>query len=121
MAERTRTIWEGRCETCGENGIIPAADEKCMSATRWCDACQHTVELRKTSYTGPELEPMPPNEHHVWCNGQKGPVKGCRWCCKQDPETGLWDGMWLKYPYDPAFGPSADFTAQHFPNAKLRR
>jgi hypothetical protein len=122
MSTRTRTIWEGRCPVCGENGCVPDnSDNKVLEMSRWCRGCQRTVDCAKVSYTGPELEPVVPNVHHVWCNGQRGPVKGCRWCCKQDPVTGLWDGLWTNYPYDPAGGPPADFTEKHFPHVMVRR
>lgn len=118
--ERTRTIWEGRCPTCGENGCVPdSGNSKIIEMSRWCAACQKPVDCAKISYTGPELEPTPPNVHHIWCNGQKGPVKGCRWCCYLDKE-GHWDGMWFRYPYDPATGPAADFAEQHFPEIVRR-
>jgi hypothetical protein len=121
MTERTRTIWEGRCPGCGENGCVPEDSDKVLEMVRLCVKCQRWVDCVKVSYTGEELEPMPPDVHHVWCNGQKGPVKGCRWCCFRDEKTGLWDGMWIKYPYDPAIGPPADFTTTHFPGVILRR
>jgi hypothetical protein len=121
MSERTRTIWEGRCPTCGENGFAPETTQgKTLSASRWCEKCQTIVDCKKTSYTGPELEPMVPDIHHIWCNGQKGPVKGCLWCCRQNKETGLWEGLWLSYPYDPAYGPPEDFAEKHFPGV-IRR
>jgi len=119
---RTRTIWEGRCSNCGENGCVPdVPNGKTLSAARWCYKCQLMVPCEKISYEGPELDPMPPDVHHIWCNGQRGPVKGCQWCCFQDKETGLWDGMWIQYPYDPLMGPPRNFAEQHFPGVKVRR
>jgi hypothetical protein len=122
VALRERTIWEGRCPKCGENGFVPDPDNRrIFSVSRWCSACEVAVPCEKTSYTGPELEPMPPAEHHVWCNGQRGPVKGCRWCLWQDKETGLWDGFWVRYPYNPLRPVPEGFAEKHFPGVKVRR
>jgi len=119
--ERTRTIWEGRCPTCGENSCVPDPSNRALYMSRWCKKCERAVPCERVSYAGPELEPMPPNEHHVWCNGDpRAPVKGCRWCCRLD-KTGHWDGFWIRYPYDPATGPPENFAKMHFPGVKVRR
>lgn len=120
--ERTRTIWEGTCSGCGEYAFVPETENRQVkSMSRWCETCKRAVDCTKLMYTGPELDPMPPDEHHIWCNGgpQSGPVKGCRWCCYQDKKTGLWDGFWMRYPYNPISGPDPDFTKRHFPGAKI--
>jgi hypothetical protein len=56
-----------------------------------------------------------PSVHHVWCNGQKGPVKDCRWCAPENRP-----GLWEAYPYDPVTGPENNFTEKHFPGLVKR-
>lgn len=49
--------------------------------------------------------------HHIWCNGQRGPVSTCRWC-------GGNDGLHALYPMD---GLTADeLQKKHFPDAIKR-
>lgn len=55
-----------------------------------------------------------PDHHHVWCNGQRGPVKGCLWC---DPKRNGKYGLWAKYPYDKDVPKEWDkLQEKHFPN-----
>lgn len=60
---------------------------------------------------------MNPIEHHIWCNGQRGPVQGCRWC---DPDGDGKRGLWAKYPYDPETLNQKELVKKHFPNVIVR-
>ena len=120
MLERNRTVWNGVCG-CGWHGICPDDRPSIKSVSQICPECGLLVEYARESWTGPELEPMMPDVHHIWCNGQRGPVKGCRWCCPKDDASGYRDGLWVRYPYDPATGPDENFTKHHFPNVVERR
>jgi hypothetical protein len=119
MIDRTiRTIWEGRCPICQENGAAPESTDpdKTKSLSRWCDKCKVWIDCFKVTYIGPKLEPMVPDVHHIWCNDQKGPVKGCRFCAPKDGKGGYKEGFWTLYPYDPKFGVPRDLMKRHFPN-----
>lgn len=54
-----------------------------------------------------------PAVHHIWCNGQQGPVEGCWWC---DPDGTGTKGLWAKYPYSDA-KTAHELAARFFPDA----
>lgn len=93
---KERVIWEAKCPKCGENGFIPelTAHPRSKSVSRWCSNCECWMDCTPVVYNGPALTPMVPNKHHILCNGQTGPIIGCRWCCFQDA-NGEWKGLWL--------------------------
>lgn len=55
---------------------------------------------------------MDKTEHHIWCNSQRGPVKGCNYC---DPDGTNTKGFWALYPYDGAKS-GVELMKRYFPD-----